>query len=209
MMQRVQAMINRTLATVRQAFRARLTGLDSKPGVQLVQAAALAGEQVQAAELFQHFGFTSAPPAGTQCILLPLGGKTAHSVVVATENGAFRVQALQGGEVCVYNQWGAKITLKKEKIVEVDCDHFRVAAKESITMETKQWQAMASEGTTFTSPSLDFGGMDGTRARATLDADLNTTGDVTSEGDHVAGGISLRHHRHPGDSGGATGEAES
>ncbi len=29
--------------------------------------------------------------------------------------------------------------------------------------------------------------MDGTRARATLDANLNTTGDVTSEGDHVAG----------------------
>lgn len=92
--------------------------------------------------------------------------------------------------------------------MEVDCDHFRVAAKESIQMETKQWQATASEGTTFTSPTLGFGGMDGTRARATLDADLNTTGDVTSEGDHVAGGISLRHHRHPGDSGGTTGEAE-
>ncbi len=207
-MQRVQAMINRTLATVRQAFRARLTGLDSKPGVQLVQAAALAGEQVQAAELFQHFGFTSAPPVGTQCILLPLGGKTAHSVVVATENGAFRVQALQGGEVCVYNQWGAKITLKKEKIVEVDCDHFRVAAKESIQMETKQWQATASEGAGFASPALAIGGVGGKKALAMLDADLNTTGDVTSEGDHIAKGISLQHHRHPGDSGGSTGDAE-
>ncbi|NHZ46299.1 phage baseplate assembly protein V [Nitratidesulfovibrio liaohensis] len=153
-------------------------------------------------------GFASAPPDGMRCVLPPLGGKAAHSVVVAAENGAFRVQALQGGEVCVYNQLGAKITLKKEKIVEVDCDHFRVA-RESIQMETKQWQATASEGTTFTSPSLDFGGMDGARARATLDADLNTTGDVTSEGDHVAGGISLQHHRHPGDSGGTTGTAVS
>ena len=208
MMQQVNRAIARTLATIRQAFRARLTGLDTTPGVQLAQAGGLADEQVQASELFQHFGFTSAPPEGTQCIVLPLGGKTAHSVVVATENGAYRVQALQGGEVCIYNQWGAKITLKKEKIVEVDCDHFRVAAKESITMDTKRWQATASEGTAFTSPSLAIGGMGGQKAQASLDADLQTTGDVTSQGDHVAGGISVRHHRHPGDSSWTTGEAQ-
>lgn len=206
-MQRMQSMINRALAAVRQPFRAKLTGLNSAPGVQLAQADALAGEQLQAAELFQHFGFTSAPPAGTQCIVLPLGGKTAHAIIVATENGAYRVQALQGGEVCVYNQWGASITLKKEKIVEVECDHFRVNAKESITMETKLWQATASTGTTFASPSLAIGGMGGVKAQASLDANLQTTGDVTSQGDHVAGGISLRHHHHPGDSGGVTGEA--
>lgn len=55
-----------------------------------------------------------------------------------------RVQALQGVEVCIYDQWGAKMPLKKEKMVEVGCDHFRVAAKESITQETRCWQATAS-----------------------------------------------------------------
>ena len=35
---------------------------------------------------------------------------------------------------------------------------------------------------------------------------LHTTGAVTSDGDHVAGGVSLEHHTHPGDSGGVTGE---
>lgn len=46
MMQQVNRAIARTLATIRQAFRARLTGLDTTPGVQLAQAGGLAGEQV-------------------------------------------------------------------------------------------------------------------------------------------------------------------
>lgn len=206
-MRQVQQAVARALSTIRLAFRARLTGLDTAPRVQLVQADALAGERLQAAELFQHFGFTSAPPEGTQLIVLPLGGRTAHSVIVATEHGNYRMDVAQG-EACIYNQWGARIHLKKDRIIEADCDHFRINAAQSITMQTKSWQATATEGATFASPTLAFGGMDGEQAQASINAHINTTGDITSQGDHVAGGISQRHHRHQGDSGGTSGEPE-
>lgn len=42
----------------------------------------------------------------------------------------------------------------------------------------------------------------------TLTGDINQTGKITSTGDHIAGGISLINHTHPGDSGGTTGAAQ-
>lgn len=206
----IDSRIGKALRAIRTAFRARLTALATAPSVQLAQGEALAGEQMQAVELMQHFGFTSAPPAGTQMILLPLAGKTANSVIVATENGAFRV-VVEQGETCIYNQWGAKITFKKEKDIEVECERFIVKATEAIEMQTKSWTAQASAGTVFESPSLAFGGMGGGAAQTSLAADMsiigNTTqkGSVTTSGDMVAGGISQMRHTHPGDSGGTTG----
>ena len=87
-LRRMVTKIARALSRVRLGFRAVLTALDTSPSVQLLQADGLSGEQLQASEVFQHFGFTSAPPAGTQCIVLPLGGKSSHGVIVATEHGS-------------------------------------------------------------------------------------------------------------------------
>ncbi|STU35668.1 Mu-like prophage protein gp45 [Klebsiella pneumoniae] len=73
-----------------------LTRVKSDLTIQQVQVKGLAGEQLQDAELFQHFGFTSCPPAGTQCIVLPIGGQTSHAIIIATENGAYRLQVASG-----------------------------------------------------------------------------------------------------------------
>ena len=161
MMAMMEERIARALRAVRFPFRARLTGLDGAPGIQLVQGQGLAGEALQAVELIQQFGFSSGVPENSQLVVLPLAGKTVGSVIVATENGAFRVR-VNSGETCVYNQWGAKITLKKDRLVEVDCDRFVVRATEGVSMETRQWTATASEGMEFQTPSLAFGGVLGT-----------------------------------------------
>ncbi len=193
---RIDARIARALGKVRRAFRAVLTALDSKPGVQLAQADGLQGETLQAAELFQHFGFTSAPPAGTQCVVLPLGGKTAHSVIVATEAGAYRVEGLKSGEVAVYNQSGAKIVLKEGKVVEIECDELRVTAEKSICMTAermglyaKEWDMGAEE---------DGDGESEARWRGSV----HFTGVSRADGDHVSGDVSLRHHVHKENDGG-------
>jgi phage baseplate assembly protein V len=205
---RVDARINRALASVRQGFRAVLTGLDTKPGVQLLQADALSGEQLQASELMQHFGFTSAPPAGTQCIVLPLGGKSAHSIIIGTENGAYRVAALKSGEVAVYNQSGAKIVLKDQKVIEIDCDDllinaeksmsvntktFTLNAGESIGIDTKTLDANAANHIGLHSPDVALGGGGGS---AKMQGDLWITGTSRADTDHVTGGVSLVHHVH-------------
>lgn len=210
--QMIKDAIARALAAVRLPFRAVLGGLNGKPGVQLAQGDALNGEKLEAAELFQQFGFTSGVPAGSELIVLPLGGKTAHSVIVATENGAYRVQ-VGGGEVCVYNQWGAKITLKKEKIIEVDCDHFIVKAKEDVLMQTKSYTVQADAGVTYQTPGLAYGGPPAAatppgRTVARITGDMHLDGEITTTGDQTAAGISTAHHTHQGDSGGTTGEPQ-
>lgn len=190
MIRDVMRHVERRLAGLRLAFRARLSTLGKGAAVQLVQADALAGERLQAAELFQHFGFTSGPPPGTQLIVLPLGGSTAHSVIIATENGAYRVD-VQSGEACIYSMWGDKVHLKQERI----------------EVETKVFHLKASEQVIFETPALTMQGTGGGAAAATMTGSLHTTGAITSDSDHVAGGVSLEHHTHPGDSGGTTGEA--
>jgi phage baseplate assembly protein V len=189
MIRDVMRYVDRRFAGLRLAFRARLSTLGKGAAVQLAQAEALAGERLQAAELFQHFGFTSAPPPGTQLIVLPLGGSTAHSVIIATENGAYRVD-VQSGEACIYSMWGDKVHLKQERI----------------EVETKVFHLKASEQVIFETPALTMQGTGGGAAAATMTGSLHTTGAITSDGDHVAGGVSLEHHTHPGDSGGTTGE---
>ena len=204
--QMIKDAIARALAAVRLPFRAVLGGLNGKPGVQLAQGDALNGEKLEASEVFQQFGFTSGVPAGSELIVLPLGGKTAHSVIVATENGAYRVQ-VSGGEVCVYNQWGAKIILKKEKIIEVDCDHFIVKAKEDVLMQTKSYTVQADTGVTYQTPGLAYGGAAG-RTVARITGDMHLDGEISTTGDQTAAGISTAHHTHQGDSGGTTGEPQ-
>lgn len=185
MIRQMQSAIAKSLANVRQAFRGRLSALDRSAPVQLGQVGALAGETLQAAELFQQFGFTSAPPAGTQVIVLPLGGRTNHSVIIATENGALRVDDLASGEVCIYDQSGSRITLRQNRLVEVECRELAITASERVTVRTPAFAVRSLEGSN--------------NAVATFDGTLWTHGDL------VAGTTSLRQHTHPGDSGGTTG----
>lgn len=112
--------IARKLASIRLAFRGVIGLVKAAGQVQLVQAAATRGEKIQDAEYFQHYGFTSNPPAGTMAILLPIGGKTAHSIVVATEHAAFRLKNLATGETAIYTQNGDKIIIHLDGTIEVD-----------------------------------------------------------------------------------------
>jgi len=201
---RLDARIGRALGRIRLAFRAVLKTLDTKPGVQLMQAAGLSGETLQASELFQHFGFTSAPPEGTQCIVLPIAGKTAHSVIVATEAGAYRVDGLKSGEVAVYNQSGAKIVLKEGKIIEMECDDFLLTAGKSIRMTAPEIEAYASEHMGLYAPAWDMGAEGEEDSEALWRGNVHFTGTSRADVDHVTGAVSLRHHVHKGCQGGET-----
>lgn len=128
MWNQVDQRIRSALRGIRLAFRGRLTRVKSDLSIQQVQVNGLAGEKLQDAELFQHFGFTSCPPAGTQCIVLPIGGQTSHSIIIATENGAYRLQ-VASGEVAIYSDEGAFVHIKKGRIVEVECDEYHVKTK--------------------------------------------------------------------------------
>ena len=164
----------------------------------------LADETLQDVEQLQQFGFTSHAPAGSEMIVLPLGGDTTHGIVIASEHGSFRVKNLQGGEVAVYDQSGSSIVLKQGRLIEMDCDNLVIRARQKVQIDSPMVEASAqvlAKGQITGQNGLAIsGGEGGTAAR--INGSLKTTGDV------VAGEVSVQQHTHPGDSGGTTGAAQ-
>ncbi|MCG8996710.1 phage baseplate assembly protein V, partial [Laribacter hongkongensis] len=123
--------IGRALAGIRQAFRGVLRGTRGGKGSQLAQVDGLAGEPLPDLELFQQFGFTSNPPAGTAVVVLPLGGRTSHGIIVATENGAYRIGDLKPGETAIFNAFGDRFVFRDGRI-DGTTKAFRLVASEGM-----------------------------------------------------------------------------
>lgn len=196
---------------IRQAFRGTLNLMKSGDPIQKTQVSGLADETLQDVELMQHFGFTSVPPAGTEAVVIPIGGKTTHGIVVATEHGSFRVVGLAGGEVAVYDESGSTIILRKGRLIEVNCDSFKI--------NCKTYQVSASASADFITPKLETsavltaqgqvngnGGMaiQGGSGATFTGGVTQRGGNFTTDGDVVASGKSVVKHMHRGDSGGTT-----
>ncbi|CAG9412041.1 hypothetical protein NVI2019_OHEONHNH_00835 [Providencia alcalifaciens] len=113
MWSQINQRINQALNSIRMAFRAQLNAANSEGKVQTMQGEGLSGESLQGQEIFQHYGFTSHPLPGTEAIVLPLGGRSSHGIVIATEHGAYRLTGLKTGEVALYTDEDAKIVLKR------------------------------------------------------------------------------------------------
>lgn len=136
MMRDIQRVVDRTVGAIRNPFRAVLTAIRLVSAIQLVQADAMAGEQLQDAELMQHYGFTSAPLAGSQMVVLPIGGKTAHGIIIATEHGSYRFHLSAQGEVALYTDEGDHVYLKRGRVVEIDTATLLVKASTKVRFET-------------------------------------------------------------------------
>ncbi|MGE4848761.1 phage baseplate assembly protein V [Yersinia enterocolitica] len=212
----VDGRINTALNRIRKAFRAVLTRVNSGGQIQTVQARALAGEQLQDNELFQHYGFTSNPLPGTMAVILPLGGATSHGIVIATEHGAYRLKGLKSGEVALYTDEGAKIVLKRGRIIDVECDTYRVKCKNyEVDAEEEAYfntpMVTASQQVTVQAKITGNGGMaikGGTGAA--FEGNIGQTGgNYTTDGDVQAGNISLTGHHHIDSMSGDTSDAKA
>ena len=132
----VDARISRALGKIRQAFRGVGSGVNSSAPVQLFQGEALAGEQLQDNELMQHYGFTSRSPPGFMFVCVPVGGKTAHGIAVATEHASYRLQGLESGEMAIYTDEGDSIILKRGHLIEVTTETLRITATTKVEIIT-------------------------------------------------------------------------
>lgn len=206
MWKKVNQRIDQALQNIRQAFRAVTGSTDSTMKVQQLQLNGLDGEALDGAEYFQHYGVTSNPPPGSMAIAIPLNGSTSHTVIVATEHGAYRLTALKTGEVALYTYEGTSIVLKEGKIIQATCDEYRVKCK-TYTVEAEQSadfttpQLTASQQVIATGKISGNGGMaikggEG-GATATFEGTLRQTeGSYLTDGDVQAGTISLAGHQH-------------
>ncbi len=184
----IRRQIDRALGGIRTAFRAVITLVESGAGVQLAQGEGLAGEPVQAAEVFQHYGLTSNPPAGSMAVVLPLGGKTSHGIVIATEHGSYRLQGLQSGEVALYSDEGDSVVLRRGRVMELTTETLRITAPTGVEITTP---VLTVTGRIVGQGGLAISG--GSGAVAQIAGSLAVTG-----GDVSADGYGLKSHHHPG-----------
>ena len=196
----IDARIARFMHALRLPYRARLSALNGDPALQMVQGKGLAGEQLQAVEVLQQFGFSSGIPADSQLIVLPLAGRSSASVVIATEHGAYRLK-VGPGEARMYSQEGAYVHIKSGRIVEIDCDNLNINVKEQAKITAGNGVIIDTPQTTITGNLTATGEKGDTvemTANVKIKGDIDQQGKIESTGDHTAGGISLTEHTHKG-----------
>lgn len=123
----------------------RLTLMASRAVISLIQDGArlqglqlrmLADETMDAVERFQEYGYTSHPHPGAEAISLSLGGRRAHTVVIAVDDRRYRLKALARGEVALYTDEGDTFILKRGNVIEANTATFRVNASAKVELNT-------------------------------------------------------------------------
>ena len=129
----VRDQVSRVMGNVRQAFRA--TAARNTHGKLIgVEMEGLAGESVSG-ELMQHYGYSSAPLPGAEFLAIPVGGNSKHTVVVASDDGRYRI-TLKDGEVTLYTDEGDYIHMKRGRLIEIETETLVVKATTKVRFET-------------------------------------------------------------------------
>ena len=142
--------------------------------LQFIQATFLADETKNDVRKMHHFGFSSNPPEGSECIAISVAGNREAAVVIATENREFRFKNLGDGEVAVYSKSGDFIHFKANNEIEISTKTLIVNAADEVTVNTKTANVNADTATNITSPTT------------TIDGDMIVTGDTTIDGEVIA-----------------------
>ena len=159
MMRRLRLIADRAVVTM-------VTDSLQRQGLQLK---VLADETADDVERFQNYGHTSVPPAGSEAIVLGIGGARAGLVAIAVEDKSVRPKDLEAGDNCLYHLEGHRIILRKDGLLELEAKIVIINASEKLTM---------------ISPDTEIQGP------------LHVTGPISSDEDVTAGDISLSGHDH-------------
>lgn len=100
----------------------------------------LDGETADDIERFQNYGHTSVPPAGSEAIVLSVGGKRQHLVAVVVDSKSSRLKDLKSGDSALYHLDGHYLLLTEEQLVNLVCKKLHAKADEKILFETPQTQ---------------------------------------------------------------------
>lgn len=111
MIDAIRSQISKAGSQIRQSF----LGIVARGSAKALQLKGFADEVLTDTELYQQVGFSSFIPEGAKVVVIPLQGKTAKSIVVATSGGNIVVNVAEG-ETCVYDQFGHSLWLKEEGV---------------------------------------------------------------------------------------------
>ncbi len=139
--QKLLAPISRRLRLI--ADRAIVTLVNDSLQRQGLQLKVLADESADDVERFQNYGFTSVPPAGSEAIVLAVGGRRESLVAIAVEDKRCRPKDLASGDVCIYHQDGQSlIILKKNGVIDIRGKTVNYTAAELFEINTAQFKCV-------------------------------------------------------------------
>ena len=95
-------------------------------GLQVVQLEVLDGETREGCERFQSYGFSSVPLDGAEAVVLFVGGRRDHGLVVAVDDRRHRKKDLEAGEVAIYHHGGSYILLRDDGSIEIETPQLRL-----------------------------------------------------------------------------------
>lgn len=99
-----------------------------------------------------EFGFSSGLPAGSDVLILSLGGDRSSQVIVATNHGSTRYGSLNPGETVIYDAQGKSVLLGLEKLT-VKC-----AGQDIEVLEAANANITASVKVRLTTPLVESTG---------------------------------------------------
>ena len=177
MIEIIRREISRALAGLRAPFRgvlsAPLKHRTTAPNLGTVEG--LAGEPLPDIELMKHAGVAAGLPAGTPVIVVPVGGRSGHSVIIASDSGTYRVD-VGVGEVALYH------------LTEPNC-HVWLKAGRVVGLRGRVIELKADEEVVLDAPTTRHTGNTQTTGNAQV------TGTVEAA-DVLAGGKSGKTHTH-------------
>ncbi len=175
--------IRRLLAPVARRLRLLVSrgvvrGVADASRLQTVQLDLLADEARDNVERFQAYGFSGHPLPGAEAIVVAVGGSRDHLVAIAVDDRRYRPTGLQPGEVCVYDDLGSRITLKRGGVIEIVAQTVEILASTKVRVVSPLLEC--------TGEIRDLCDTPGGSSMSDMREAYNT-------------------HTHPGDSGGTTG----
>lgn len=120
----------------RMLVRGTVVLVDSARKLQALQMRLTAGEVKDGLEHFEPYGFTSNPLAGAEGIAAFIGGDRSHGVLLVVADRRYRIQGLEPGEVAIYTDEGAKIHLKRGRIIDIEADVINFKAATAVNFDT-------------------------------------------------------------------------
>ncbi|MCK3840538.1 MULTISPECIES: phage baseplate assembly protein [Pseudomonas] len=120
----------------RMLVRGTVVLVDSARKLQALQMRLTAGEVKDGLEHFEPYGFTSNPLAGAEGIAAFIGGDRSHGVLLVVSDRRYRIQGLAPGEVAIYTDEGAKIHLKRGRIIDIEADVINFKAATAVNFDT-------------------------------------------------------------------------
>ncbi|QCE34134.1 hypothetical protein FAI40_01600 [Acetobacteraceae bacterium] len=144
-------------------------------------------------QLVQQYGFASRPVAGSDIIVLFLGGNHSSAVGIATQDQRNVPNDIKPGEVCLYHpQTKSRVYLQENGDMRI---------------KPKNGQKIILDGETECTGKFTADKEMDVKGNVTAEKEIQSKGKISSEEDVVVGSVSLSKHKHPTSAPGApTGE---